>query len=79
MWVKENSGWSVVSWVEWILWFEFSKVLSILARSVQPVSRLICQKTYANADWYPALRKLAWSEHAYPHWVLTGLISTAQP
>ena len=34
MWSKENSGWFIVSWEVWILWFEFSNVLSILDRQL---------------------------------------------
>lgn len=36
---NENSGWSVVSCVVWILWFEFSNVLSMLCRWVSSVAR----------------------------------------
>ena len=57
-------------------------VVGILERAldtdVQHTSVNCRIRTYAKADWYPALPKLAWSEQAYPHWVLTAGMSTVQ-
>lgn len=57
-------------------------VVGILERAldsdVQYTSANCRIRTYAKADWYPALPKLAWSEQAYPHWVLTAGMSTVR-
>jgi hypothetical protein len=41
MWSKENSGWFMVSWEVWMLWFESSKELSILSFSI----RIFCKES----------------------------------
>lgn len=53
MWVKENSGWSIVSAVEWMFRvLESSNVASMLqitVRESENTSRHV--RTYAKADW----------------------------